>query len=64
MRLYNVEFKFTSGYSSPKAEGLVNVSLVVVAHDQFEALGVAWRTLEPLNLPEPKSFNAQTLDKD
>lgn len=58
MRLYQVEFKFTEGYGSPKNEGFVSISLVVVAGNQFDALTAAWQRLKVLELPEPASFSS------
>lgn len=63
-RLYKVEFKFTTGYGEPKSEGVVEITVVVSADNQFSALTVAWDSLASLDLPEPKSFNAAQLGKD
>jgi hypothetical protein len=64
MKLYKVEFKFTSGYSEPKSAGVSLLTVVVVSDGQFSALATAWDSIACLNLPEPKSFNAQELGKD
>jgi hypothetical protein len=64
MKLYKVEFKFTAQYAEPKSDGMVELTIVVGAKDQFDALTVAWDSVSALNLPEPKSFSASQLGKD
>lgn len=53
---YTVSFEWRDHYS--KGTGINSVSMTIEADTNFAALMAAWELLKPLNLPEPKTFNA------
>lgn len=63
MKLYRVEFTFNDDYR-PKVECIRSINLTVLADGQFASLAVAWERISPLQLGEPKSFNATRIEAE
>lgn len=58
---YDVSFEWRDHYD--KGEGINSITMRVEAESNFKALDAAWELLKPLNLPEPKKFNASRRDR-